>query len=175
MATTNEKPVARANPDGKPIRESPRPLRDVSARESLVGPKGRTPVSPAPAAKPSTGATAARVRRSPSRATTEATRALLAHADALAAKVALAASDTADSTRWALRYLEACQPTSVLPPALLSPADQIKLAYAEADQMVGVVRAVLEGLKLSDADYTRGIDLARDALRASAAQGWEPL
>ena len=35
--------------------------------------------------------------------------------------------------------------------------------------MVGVVRAVLEGLKLSDADYTRGIDLARDALLASLA------
>jgi hypothetical protein len=41
--------------------------------------------------------------------------------------------------------------------------------------MVGVIRAVLEGLNLSDADYTRGVDLARNALRAASSQGWEPL
>ena len=79
------------------------------------------------------------------------------------------------SDRWALRYLEASRPTSVLAAAPLSPGDKAKLEYAQADQMVGVLRAVLEGLKLSDADYTRGIDLAIEELRAASGQGWEPL
>jgi hypothetical protein len=129
----------------------------------------------ASATKPSSGATGARVRRSRSKAATEATRALRASVDALAAKVAIAAADHNDSTRWALRYLEASRPTSVLAAAPLSPVDKAKLAYDQADQMVGVLRAVLEGLNLTDADYTRGIDLARNALRASSSQGWEPL
>jgi len=129
----------------------------------------------APAAKPASGATVARVRRSRSKAATDATRALLASVDALAAKVAIAAANHNDSTRWALRYLEASRPTSVLATAPLSAEDKTKMAYAQADQMVGVLRAVLEGLNLSDADYTRGIDLAMDALRAGSAQGWEPL
>jgi hypothetical protein len=77
--------------------------------------------------------------------------------------------------RWALRYLESSRPTSVLAPVRLSADDQVKLAHGQADQMVSVIRAVLEGLKLSDADYTRGIDLAIGALRASSSQGWEPL
>jgi hypothetical protein len=41
--------------------------------------------------------------------------------------------------------------------------------------MVGVLRAVLEGLNLSDADYIRGSDLAIKELRAASSQGWEPL
>ena len=127
------------------------------------------------ATKPASGATVARVRRSRSKAATDATRALLASVDALAAKVAIAAANHNDSTRWALRYLEASRPTSVLASAPLSAEDKTKMVYAQADQMVGVIRAVLEGLNLSDADYTRGIDLAMDALRASSAQGWEPL
>ncbi|MGA3029836.1 MAG: hypothetical protein ABSE58_03730 [Candidatus Limnocylindrales bacterium] len=57
----------------------------------------------------------------------------------------------------------------------MSPAEQIKLAETQADQIVGVTRAVLEGLDLSDADYTRGIDIAIKELRASSSQGWEPL
>jgi hypothetical protein len=57
----------------------------------------------------------------------------------------------------------------------LSPADQVKLAHIQGDQIVGVIRAVLHGLNLSDADYTRGIDLAIKELRAAAANGWEPL
>jgi hypothetical protein len=115
------------------------------------------------------------VRRSRSKATTEATRALLAHVDALTAKVALAASDHNDSTRWALRYLEACRPQGVLPLAPLSSADQLKLANAQADEMAGVVRAVLDGLKLSDADFDRGIAIAIDELRKASAEGWQPL
>ena len=129
----------------------------------------------ATATKPPSAATAARVRRSRSRATTEATRALLVHVDALGAKVANAAVNPNDSTRWALRYLEACRPTSILPPAPLNAADQLKLAHAQADQMAGVIRAVLEGLNLSDADYTRGIDLAIKELQEASGQGWEPL
>ena len=130
---------------------------------------------PPTATKPASGATGARVRRSRSKAATEATRALRAHVDALTAKVELAASDTGDSTRWALRCLEACRPKTVVVAPPLNAADQLKLAHAQADEMVGVIRAVLEGLNLSDADYTRGIDLARKALRASSSQGWEPL
>ena len=126
------------------------------------------------ATKRASGATTARVRRSRSRAT-EATRASLAHANALAAKVAVAASDTRDSTRWALRYLEACRPLSALPPAPLNSADQLKLANAQADEMAGVVRAVLGGLKLSDADFDRGIAIAIDELRKTSAEGWQPL
>jgi hypothetical protein len=95
--------------------------------------------------------------------------------DALTAKVARQAAERNDSTRWALRYLEASRPTSVLATAPLSAGDKAKLASQEADQMVGVLRAVLEGLNLTDADYTRGIDLAIEALRASSSQGWEPL
>jgi hypothetical protein len=115
------------------------------------------------------------VRRSHSKAATDATRALLAGVDALSAKVARQATERNDSTRWALRYLEASRPTSVIAPAPLSVEGKAKLAYDQADQMVGVIRAVLDGLKLSDADYTRGVDLARKALRASSANGWEPL
>ena len=128
-----------------------------------------------PAAKPASGATVARVRRSRSKAANQATRALLASVDALAAKVARQAANCNDSTRWALRYLEASRPTSVLAAAPLSAADQTKMVYAQADQMVGVLRAVLEGLNLSDADYTRGIDLAIKELQEASGQGWEPL
>ena len=86
--------------------------------------------------------------------------------------------DRATDTRadgWALRYLEASRPTSVFAPAPSSAGDKAKLANVQADQMVSVIVAVLEGLNLSDADFQRGIDLAVEALRATSAQGWEPL
>lgn len=95
--------------------------------------------------------------------------------DSLGAKVALAVSDTRDSTRWALRYLEACRPTTVLVAPALNAADQLKLASAQADETAGVIRAVLDGLKLSDADFDRGITLAIEELRKVSAQGWQPL
>jgi hypothetical protein len=57
----------------------------------------------------------------------------------------------------------------------MSPADRLKLVEIQADQMAGVIRAVLKGLNLSDADYTRSIDLAIKELRAASSQGWEPL
>ena len=76
--------------------------------------------------------------------------------------------------RSAVRYLETVRGFKPPPPPM-SPAEQQKLAELEADQMVGVIRAVLEGLKLSDADYTRGLDIAIEALRAASTHGWEPL
>jgi hypothetical protein len=122
------------------------------------------------------GPTAGRVRQRRSKSANEATRALLANVAALEALSAKGAGvDRLDSKGWALRYLETSRPTSVLAPAPLSAADQAKLASAQADHIVGVIRAVLEGLNLSDADYTRGLDLAIEELRASSAQGWEPL
>ena len=75
---------------------------------------------------------------------------------------------------WAIRYLGTVRGFKPPPPPM-SPAEQQKLAELEADQMVGVIRAVLEGLKLSDADYERGLDIAIEALRAASTQGWEPL
>jgi hypothetical protein len=99
-----------------------------------------------------------------------ALRELLAAAD----EISVWAAETR-SEPWALRYLEACRPTSVFAPAHLGAEDQAKLAHSQADQIVGVIRAVLRGLGLSDADFRRGIDLAIKALRASSAQGWEPL
>ena len=86
-------------------------------------------------------------------------------------------SERAAQTRsepWAVRYLETVRGFKPLPPPM-SPAEQRKLAETQADQMAGVVRTVLDGLNLSDADYTRGIDLAIKELRAAASQGWEPL
>jgi hypothetical protein len=127
------------------------------------------------AAPGTSGATVARVRRSRSKSANQATRALLASLDALGAKVALQGADRNDTTGWALRYLEASRPTSVLASAPQSAQDKTKMVYVQADQLVGVFRAVLKGLNLSDADYTRGIDLAIKELRASASQGWDPL
>jgi hypothetical protein len=74
----------------------------------------------------------------------------------------------------AVRYLESGRGFKPLPPPANS-ADQRKLAEAQADEMAGVVRTVLDGLNLSDADWERGIDLAIEALRAASTSGWEPL
>jgi hypothetical protein len=115
------------------------------------------------------------VRRSRSKSANQATRALLASLDALGAKVALQGADRNDTTGWALRYLEASRPTSVLASAPQSAQDKTKMVYVQADQLVGVLRAVLEGLKLSDEDYTRGVDLAIKELRANSRDGWESL
>jgi len=86
-------------------------------------------------------------------------------------------SERAAGTRsepWVIRYLETVRGFKPAAPPM-SRADQVKLAEVQADQMAGVIRAVLEGLKLSDDDYTRGIDIAIKELRAASPQGWEPL
>jgi hypothetical protein len=59
--------------------------------------------------------------------------------------------------------------------APLNPQDAVKLAVLQADQVGNVIRAVLDGLKLSDDDFRRGIDLAIRELRANSRDGWEPL
>ena len=127
------------------------------------------------ASVPPPGPSGARVRRSRSKAAIQANRAMRANVDALTAEAALRAADHLDPNGWALRYLEAGRPTSVFLPAHPSAEEMTKMAYAQADQMVGVVRAVLEGLKLSDEDYRHGIDIAIKELRAASAQGWDLL
>jgi hypothetical protein len=76
--------------------------------------------------------------------------------------------------QWAIRYLQTVRGFKPPPPPM-SRADQVKLAETQADEIAGVIRTVLDGLNLSDADFRRGIDLATKALRAASAQGWEPL
>jgi hypothetical protein len=76
--------------------------------------------------------------------------------------------------RYALAYLASMSPQRPAPPPA-NPADAVKLASAEADLLVGVIRAVLDGLGLSDADWERGSKIAQDEMRACSTQGWQPL
>jgi hypothetical protein len=76
--------------------------------------------------------------------------------------------------RYALTYLSSLSPRHLLYPPT-NPADLAKLADSQADMLVGVIRAVLDGLGLSDEDWERGSKIASDALRACSVQGWEPL
>jgi hypothetical protein len=97
------------------------------------------------------------------------------------AELLAAAGERADrvtqtrSEPWAIRYLAAGRPTSVLPPAPLNPADGLKLANLLADRIDEVITAVLKGLDLSEAEYRRALDLTVKELRAAATNGWEPL
>ena len=75
----------------------------------------------------------------------------------------------------AVRYLESSRS---LPPVVhvsLPLADQVKLVETQADRVVGVITAVLDGLALSDEAWERGRKLAAEALRAVAVEGWSPL
>jgi hypothetical protein len=75
---------------------------------------------------------------------------------------------------WTYRYLESSRMLGPVAPAL--PPDQMrKLAEGDADRIVGVISAVLDGLALSDEDWERGRNLAAEALRAVAVEGWSPL
>ena len=121
------------------------------------------------------GPTAGRVRRRRSKSANEATRALLANVDALTAKLALRAADHLNANGWALRYLETSRPTSVLAPAPLSPADQAKISYAQADLVVHVITTVLDGLGLSNEVWEQGCDIAMRELKAASEEGWSPL
>jgi hypothetical protein len=98
---------------------------------------------------------------------------LLLHANA----VLVSASEATErplTDRWAIRYLESSRGLGPAP-APLSPADQAKMSYAQAELMVGVTTKVLDGLNLSDADFVRGIDIAMEALKAASEEGWSPL
>ena len=61
-------------------------------------------------------------------------------------------SDRATDARahhWAFRYLESNRRLGLVPPAM-SPTEQHKLAEEQADLLVGVIWAVLDGLGLND-------------------------
>ena len=55
--------------------------------------------------------------------------------------------------------------------------ERVREVFVEGDtaDLARVVRAVLDGLKLSDADFDRGIAIAIDELRKTSAEGWQPL
>ena len=75
--------------------------------------------------------------------------------------------------RYALAYLASLSPRHLLYPPT-SPADLAKLADSQADMLVGVIRAVLDGLGLSDEQWEHCSEIASDALRACTVPGWEP-
>jgi hypothetical protein len=75
---------------------------------------------------------------------------------------------------WAYRYLESSR-LLVPAPAPLSPAEKTKLAGEQADLLVGVLFAVLDGLGLSDEDWEKGRSIAEKALQAVVEEGWSPL
>ena len=77
------------------------------------------------------------------------------------------------ASRYALAYLASLSPRHLLYPPT-SPADLAKLADSQADMLVGVIRAVLDGLGLPDEQWERGSEIVSDALRACAVEGWEP-
>jgi hypothetical protein len=76
--------------------------------------------------------------------------------------------------RWAFRYLESSRRLGQIPPAM-SPTESHKLAEEQADMLVGVIWAVLDGPGLSDEEWEKGRLLAEKALRDVAEEGWSPL
>jgi hypothetical protein len=76
-------------------------------------------------------------------------------------------------SRYALSYLASLSPRHLLYPPT-NPADLAKLADSQADMLVGVIRAVLDGLGLSDEEWEHGSEIASEALRACTVPGWEP-
>jgi hypothetical protein len=78
------------------------------------------------------------------------------------------------ASRYALAYLASLSPRHLMYPST-DPVDQAKLVYAQADTLVGVIRAVLDGLGLPDEQWERGSKIAQEELRACSRQGWEPL
>ena len=77
------------------------------------------------------------------------------------------------ASRYALAYLASLSPRHLMYPPT-NPADLAKLADSQEDMLVGVIRAVLDGLGLSDAEWQRGSEIASEALRACTVPGWEP-
>jgi hypothetical protein len=76
---------------------------------------------------------------------------------------------------WAFRYLQSSPLLARVAPAPMSPAEQHKLDGEQADTMVDVLWAVLDGLGLTEEQHDRGLDLAIKALQEAAGPGWEPL
>jgi hypothetical protein len=77
------------------------------------------------------------------------------------------------ASRYALAYLGSLSPRHLLYPPT-NPADLAKLADSQSDMLVGVIKAVLDGLGLPDEQWDRGSEIASDALRACTVPGWEP-
>jgi hypothetical protein len=80
----------------------------------------------------------------------------------------------APADRPAVRYLESSRLNAVAP-APLRPADQAKLSYAQAELVVHVITAVLDGLALSAEDWDQGSEIAMRELQASTPEDWSPL
>ena len=78
------------------------------------------------------------------------------------------------SDRPAIRYLESSRGLGP-PTAPLSPADQAKISYAQADLVVHVITTVLDGLGLSNEVWGQGCDIAMRELKAASEEGWSPL
>jgi hypothetical protein len=83
-----------------------------------------------------------------------------------------AADTRSDQAAW--RYLESSRRLGQVPPAM-SPAEKTKLAAEQADMLVGVIWAVLDGLGLSVEDWEKGRLLAEKALQGVVEEGWSPL
>jgi hypothetical protein len=97
---------------------------------------------------------------------------LLRHASA----VLVSASDLTErplTERWAIRYLESSRGLGPAP-APLSPADQAKMSYAQAELMVHVITTVLDGLELSWELWDKGGEIAMRELKAASEEGWSP-
>jgi hypothetical protein len=77
------------------------------------------------------------------------------------------------ASRYALAYLASLSPRHLMYPPR-DPADLAKLADSQADMLVGVIKAVLDGLGLPDEQWDRGSEIASEALRACTVEGWEP-
>jgi hypothetical protein len=139
--------------------------KTVSAASATV-PRSRSTTSNEPARRRPANTRAA----SGARARKAALRELLA-----AARLRAECATKTRSEPWAIAYLAAGRPTSVLAQPRVDPADAVKLVYLQADRLVAIIRAVLTGLDLSDADFKRGIAIAQQELRAASRDGWEPL
>jgi hypothetical protein len=76
--------------------------------------------------------------------------------------------------RPALRYLESSRPLGQAS-AALSPADQTKISYAQAELVVHVITTVLDGLGLTHEVWEQGSEIAMSELKAASEESWSPL
>ena len=126
---------------------------------------------------PRSGATGARVARAgsgsakrPTRPRRNARAELLRHVD----QVLDDRTKRPPIHRWAIRYLESSRGLGP-PPAPASPADQVRISNAQAELVVHVITAVLDGLGLSDEVWEQGSDIAMRELKAASPEDWSPL
>jgi hypothetical protein len=94
---------------------------------------------------------------------------LLGYADGLSVQ-----SRASAEHHWAWRYLQSSRRLSVAP-APMSPAEQARLSYAQAELVARVTVAVLDGLGLSDEVWNQGHEIAMKVIAASSPEDWSPL